>query len=405
MNWALLQIRRRAALLVLAGGAGALFIANILAKRWFPPAEFTTWAYLTTILTFFFSFSLLGSEQLIVRSARELGGRMVVPRDAALLNIGCFLVFLAVFAGLLDGRIFKGFRLGILAVPVLVSVGLLQVVYQLERVRNRLVNAQFVYTSWRFVLIPLIPAALALSMPAPAEKVVLGALLIGLITATLVLVKERRNIAIAAIPTDSRSVFLPFLVSLGTIAILNLADRTALEYSRGGQVFSNYVYLQAILASPFNILAGYFGFREAVAYRQRYSRSLALRDAGKAMALAGSLVLGWSLVCYFGRQSLALAWDPVVWAMVGLVSVLRCGYQVLSAAMGVHGSAKAIYAVNAATLVGLALFWVLASHGLLALRSVVCSYALLWGLRFLAYARFLAASPCAFGEARSSAVS
>ena len=288
---------RELPLLVLGGGAGATFLANVVARKMFTAAQFVDWAYLTSLVALFFSFSLLGSEQLIVRLARATDGAFELPRQAIGYIAASFVAFLLAYVVALDGRVFA-YRLGFGAVPVLVSVSAIQLTHQLERARGNLLAAQVALNAWKVVLLPVaVLAAVALE----ERRAVTAALVIGSAFAAWLLLRLRGVFRATPGGGEAGRVFLPFLLSLGVLSALNIADRVTLEKVHASAEFARYVYLTTILVTPFGILSAYFGFKEAVQYRTVYSAAVLRRDAARTMLLATGCVAGWSVLCYATR--------------------------------------------------------------------------------------------------------
>lgn len=372
-------------LALLGGGAGSVFLANIIAKNVFTPEQFVYWAYLITLVTFFFSFSLLGSEQLIIRSAKNHGRLLVIPRDSVWLISASFLVFLFIYLFVLDGRLLQ-YRLGATAVPVLTSIGAIQVVYQLERACNRLFASQFVLNGWKLVLVPLLIFSISwMARERRAEFVIAGALLIGFVAAAGIFQRARSNLLIKSTASDARQVFVPLMLSLGIMAVLGIADRVVLEKVEEPSAFAEYVYLVTIIAAPFNILSSYFGFRQAVRYRYECSSSHVRSDALRTIALATGLVAAWSALCYITRNLSGVSTDFTLWVLLGAVAVVRCGYSVLSAAMGVRGTAAAIYTANLLTAGGLLLYAYIGIAAGASVAAISAGYLAVWSIRFVAY--------------------
>lgn len=369
-------------MLLLAGGAAGVYLANILARRSFSEAQFVEWAYATSLTAFFFSFSLLGSEQLIVRAAYENGARLAVPKRAAILIAGSFVAFLLGYALVLDGRLFA-YRMGVASVPVLVSIGVIQVVYQCERARGQLLAAQVVFNAWKYAL----PLLVLLGPPVrgAAEFAVSSALISGLLVTCVVARRASSSLALGDQARDVGRVYLPFMLSLGTMAMLGMADRYVLEKIYRPEEFAAYVYLVTLVTTPFNFLSGYFGFQEAVRYRNSYSRRAVRRDAFRKMGSTSVLVVAWSATCFAARGFLSLPFDVWLWALLGALSVIRCGYAVLSAAMGVRGSPRAIYFANGTCVLAVAAFAGLAVTVSASLLSVVGGYVAVWLIRWIVY--------------------
>lgn len=371
---------------ILVGSAGALFLANILAKNIMTPEQFIEWAYLTSLVTFFFSFSLLGSEQLIMRSAKVDGGALLMPVQSARLILVSFFAFLVFYVLVLDGRLFA-YRLGKNAIPVILCVGIIQLVYQIERAQGHLANAQFSLNTWKYALLCLvfiIPAA-----GITAEIAVIIALLVGIVPAIVLIARTRKCLGIKDIQTDAGRIFLPFMLSLGAMAILGIADRIVLEKIQSPGVFAAYVYMATILATPFNILAGYFGFKEAVRYRTSCSPQMVRSDVLRTLSLATILVIGWSVLCYSTRTISNLPFDPSVWSILGFLSILRCGYGVVSAAMNIRGSPFVMYVGNAVTVVALVVFGYVALQTRASIQSSLLGYTAVWSTRFFLFSWFL----------------
>jgi hypothetical protein len=392
------RIRADVSLFLLGAGAASVFLANIVAKNVFTEVQFVDWAYLTSLVAFFFSFSLLGSEQLIIRLARNDQERLEIPRSAARLLIISFLAFLLVYAFVLDGRLFE-YRLGVTAVPILLSVGVIQLVYQVERARGHLFGSQFVVNSWKLALLPLVFVAAWLVPTRRAELAIGGALLVGLIASGAILRSAWMRLDVRAIKSDAHRVFVPFMLSLGTMALLGILDRSVLEKVHDPAKFAGYVYMTTLLVTPFNIFSSYVGFREAVRYRRAYSSTSVRADTLRITVITTGLVIVWFVLCFLTRRLTHLPLDYGLWVVMGLISVVRCGYGVLSAAMGVRGSAGAMYTANALT-VGAIAFYAIVAVGLgVSVTMIAVGYLAVWVVRFGAYFGLITKFPSETEEA------
>jgi hypothetical protein len=383
MGWLTARFRDKLPLAILSAGAGALFLANVVARRVLTDVQFVSWAYLTTLIAFFFSFSLLGSEQLLVRTARDIGGKLELPIQSARYIGLSFIAFALLYWLVLDGRMLR-YELGLNAILVLVSVGAFQIVYQLERAGGHLVAAQLAMNGWKLILLPSVALAAIVAPEQRTEATIGAALIAGLILTGVLFRRARRRTTLVRVPTDAGHVFLPFMFSLGIMSVLGLADRAVLERLHQPEAFAGYVYLVTILGSPFNILASYFGFREAVRYRRAYTRAAARSDALRTMAVSSGLVLAWYALCYATRDISGVTFDMTVWGILGVIAVVRCGYGVLSAAIAVRGSPGAMYGVNALTAAGLALFAAVALSARAPVPVIIAGYGGVWCIRFLA---------------------
>jgi hypothetical protein len=276
------------------------------------------------------------------------------------------------------------YRLGLAAVPVLASVSAIQVAHQLERARGRLLAAQIVLNAWKVALLPIALLAAVALEERRAEVAVTSALLVGSGVAAWLLLRLRQVFRATPGGGDAGRLFLPFLLSLGVLSALNIADRVALEKVHASAEFARYVYVTTILVTPFGILSAYFGFKEAVRYRTAYSASVLRRDAARTTLLATGGVAAWLVVCYATRGISGVTFDAGLWLLLGLLSVLKCGYGVLSAAMGVRGTARAMYLANLATVLALALYVVAAIAGRASVISIAAGYVLVWAIRCVA---------------------
>ncbi|ABC84044.1 hypothetical protein Adeh_4280 [Anaeromyxobacter dehalogenans 2CP-C] len=240
-------------------------------------------------------------------------------------------------------------------------------------------------------MLPLVTASVIFERH-PAEFAVVGALAVGLIVSATVLYGARHSVRVAPVATDVGSVAVPFVLSLGLMALLNTVDRFTLEKIHSPTVFAEYVYAVTILSTPFTILSSYFGFKEAVRYRKQYSRNGVRKDALRTVAISALQVIAWSVACYLTRQLSGLTFDLSLWILLGILSAVRCGYGILSAAMGIRGTASAIYWSNSITAISLAAFGFTAILLRVPVIAVVAGYVLVWVLRFVAYFVFLTES-------------
>lgn len=370
---------------ILVLGAGAAFASNIAARALLDVEAFTNWAYLTTLASVFLSFSLLGTEQLIVRSSRlNEAGSSVIPESVVKLIASAAAIFALVFVLFVDGKVVS-YRLGTSAVLMLASVGVVQVTYQGFRARRELMHAQVVMNGWRFMLLPSVAVIGWLGVPHGAELAFGLALAVGASIALSLAWHRRPLFRVGSVRSDANQVAVPFALSLGTLAVLNVIDRVVVERSLGGTAFSGYFYNSVVLSTPFMLLANYVGFSEAMRYKESYSKTAVVKDAFQVGVLVTGAAVVWGVGCYVLADVVGLDFNPVVWGCVLLVCVLRCVYAVASAAMGVRGSGAQIVAANLVSLSFLGFLWGVSEVYEVSLAMIVVGFVLAWSSRVAAY--------------------
>jgi hypothetical protein len=214
-----------------------------------------------------------------------------------------------------------------------------------------------------------------------AEAAIAVALGLGLLSVVLISGRSRTNIVVDDAGAGLGRLFPPFFLSLGAMAALGVADRIVLERLRHPDAFAAYVYMVTILATPFALLSSYFGFKDAVRYRREFCREALRSDLLRALATSAVLVLAWSLACYLTRSLSGVTYDASLWGILGGLSIIRCGYGVLSAAMAVRAGAFGMYAVNAVTAVALVAYAAWAIRTDASMVGVVGGYMAVWSIR------------------------
>ncbi|WP_396956738.1 hypothetical protein [Nitrosomonas sp.] len=375
---------------VMATGAGALFLTTFLLRLYANPETFSAWSYLVTYITFFFSFALLGAEQLIIRCAEVTSsGHIRITRATAyflMLGAGTFLVVALV---VLNGQLFDYKIHPINLIFLLLAIMGLLILYQTNRLSGAHIIGQTAMNLWRLVLLLAISGALLFDLPLQIEVlltiVMTFSALIGLVISP--------NVAQVRLITTCRpegALFSAFAVSLLTMAILGIFDRLVLENVPfyNGLGFEDYFYLMTLVVFPFNLLGSYIGyvaarqFRDTLLPRQFFVFTLLI------LVGTGIAAMLWSglLVFVIGSEQIGLPDVSVlVWGLIILLIEIKTAYALLSSATAVRASAKALFLANGFTIIVIIIAGISSYYWVTSTEQVILAFITVWASRYFSF--------------------
>ncbi|TOB78987.1 hypothetical protein CGK00_04480 [Vibrio parahaemolyticus] len=373
--------KRHVSSLVLITCAASFFFANIIAKNIMDSSDFATWTYLVAMIAFFFSFSTLGQEQLILRFSQKYNDNIEIELYTLISILLSILLFMP-----LSFMIFGGNEVGIdtgyiVILSILASV--CKVSYQIYRVRECFFLAQVSLNFWKLAVLILLLLYYLLKV----ELIFILSLSIGIIL-LCIQIKIVKITSIAYVK-DRFSYSFNYFISMGVMSLFVYSERFILEGKVTSLELSEYLYAMTISLSPYAIIASYLGFKEAVKYKNKFSLTI-LRDdillGFRALVLFS--VFWFSILKFFSSYiGLILSLETTILLMA--IGIVKCLYSYLSSAMTIVMSSKVMFKVNLITVVSSAIFYIILNSFISSISLVLLFILLLWLARSLSVTYFL----------------
>ena len=362
-----------------------MFLTSVIIRIYGTPEQFQTWSYISTYLTLFFSFSVLGAEQLIIRFSTYENGKGITLTYA---TIQLFMIGSAIFLGLflfvMNGRLFAYTIAPVNAVVLLVAISVLQASYQKNRLLGANTLGQFTFNLWRVVLFTILSGMLLMQEAFDLERIV-TLVLAGCAVIAYLLSGHRIPVHIEKHYKGEVGIFLALAISLCCMSALGLLDRFMIEKAAAyeGLNFEDYFYLITLVVFPFNILASYIGYVMARIFKAEMRKDVFLRLSMKVIFGSIGLSILWCGLLSLGADWLSLpSINMTSWVILIVLIVLRCGYAVLSAAVSVRAPYHCILLSNLISLSGLMIVAYLGIAFATILEHIIGLYALAWLARY-----------------------
>lgn len=375
-------------LTVMASGAGALFLTTLLLRLHTSPETFSAWSYLATYITFFFSFALLGAEQLIIRCAEVTSeGYIRITRATAyFLTLGA-VIFLTVALVVLNGRLFDYVIQPINLVLILLAIMGLLILYQINRLSGAHVIGQTAMNLWRLALLLVIGGTIPFNLTIQIETLLTIVMLLSALIG-LAISPNLMQTRLIATSHPEGAIFAAFAVSLLTMSILGIFDRLVLENAihYNGLGFEDYFYLMTLVVFPFNLLASYIGyvaarqFRDGLLPRRFFMLTLWI------LAGTGITALLWSGLLILGGESIGLPNIGVLaWGLIILLIAIKTAYALLSSATAIRANAKALFLANGFTTIVLIVVGVTSYYWITSTEQVLLVFIVVWLGRYFSF--------------------
>jgi O-antigen/teichoic acid export membrane protein len=371
-------IYRHASLILLAGFSVCYFFAIILARKTFDAEDFYIWSALATVITMAFTFCFLGAEQLFVRFSTVDGKNVLINWGTIMSMILGFILFVIAIAVLSE---LYFFRIGaywpyiIISLAVAVFVGL----YNFKRLTAAFLVSQVFANGWKLVLLLCV---IVFPFAEPA-LIVLGALAISTILSIGLFAVQsgRLIISFEAMPEGWLQLQFSFFLSLLTLLLLGNLDRLMITRFISAAAFSNYFYLVTLLIQPFGLLSNYFGFREAAMLKRHFSRRAFQRKLQIIFALSAVSYAAWFAALFAARDFLKLPVHYEYFFACSTIVICRNIYALMSALVGMRGSARQILTSNLITILFVPFAVAATILAGVSIGNVLTMIAMLWILR------------------------
>ncbi|WP_413705340.1 hypothetical protein [Pseudomonas sp. Pseusp16] len=371
--------------LLMCAGSGALFLSNLLTKRYLSPQDYLFLSYFITITTILSSFALGGMEQLIIRYCKHTNNTIEIDKTSLISIIAAMIISL-IASPLITTTLLPSSLAAPWILLLTLSFSLTLINYNVARVRSGFVEAQISSGMWKIaaflgVFVCCIKLSDNLQTALLVGMVVAGALNIYLIKkniSSLVVVKGR---------SSTISTGLAFSFSLAIMTVLGTFDRVLAEKLSGQTLFAEYVYFSMILIFPFNMIASYVGFREAIFFKNKFSADLIKRKAWSLFVKITILFVIFGGCVYFLSPLINL---KTTWQNMTLSYFLvctKCIYSIFSSVMGSRATAKEIWTSNiysAVAIIAITAIFIMLDNDI-TINSLLMLFIVLWASRTIIF--------------------
>lgn len=351
----------------------AYFVANIIAKKFFSTDDFNTWIYIVSLLTFFSTFAMMGQDQLLLRFCKIKRRSIIIDKLSITLAFSSLIIFIPLSL-LLFGNNTMGIR-PIEITCLIILFSFCKLAYQLIRIQKLFLLAQLSLNGWKLILLFMIVFVAYIGV----ANLFLISFVFGAVI-FLVAISRSRIKEVKKSETILKYSF-GYFFSMGVMAIFVYFERFLIEGKITASEYTDFLYLLTISLSIFSILASYFGFKEAVKYKEFFSYQGVKRDLLKVLNITVPLSIIWSLFIYFTSPLLELRVDVESLLLISIIGVFKCLYSILSSAMAVRMTFNDILFINLMTILMFVIFYIFTIEFVKNITFLLIIIALCWLLR------------------------
>lgn len=379
-------IEERADFIWMLLGAGAAYATNIVFAHSLSSASFVVFSTILTFSMWASTFSLLGSDQLVIRNSRVSDGNIHIPEGyekiyfhtSILFAVVSFFIFLWIFGFFCSALIS--------AVSFIFSRQIID--FTSHRLTGNYAAAQIEKNLWRICLLAISCFVFIIGKDVGDSEIflffffsVLAAKLCSRIFFRPVnLIKDNG-------PADL-SLWWPFFVSMLLMNAMTHGDRFVASIM-GNDYAAEYLLLQTVILFPVSIFQNYFGIRDAVSFKAHTDIKKINIKLAKSAAIGG-LVSASLVLIYFLSESFHLLprYADLGLGLVcvfGITGFFRICYSSLSAAMSVSGDKFSVRVGNYGTLIPAAVIASSFFYVDLTPFSLSFAFLLVWISRFFSF--------------------
>ena len=369
-------------------GACALFLTTLLLRLYSDQEIFLAWSYIATYVTLFFSFALLGAEQLIIRYAEitHQGVIQITKSTITFLILGG-ITFLFVAITVINGYLFDYTFHPLSLIPLLLATMGILILYQINRLTGMLAIGQLVMNMWRIILCLVIGLAVFFNISVKIELILTVIMIINLLIGYSI-TPQINQLQIKKSYQSEGEIFVAFAISLLIMTILGIFDRLILDHSLNysGISFEDYFYLMTLVVFPFNLLGSYIGYVAARHFREKLTLYHFLTLTLQTIIGTFIAAIIWiNLLEYFTTWLDLPSVSKFSWALIAILIVIKTAYALLSAATAVKAKAKALFLANGVTTMILILIGTFCYYYATSIEEVIMAFTLAWLSRYFLY--------------------
>jgi O-antigen/teichoic acid export membrane protein len=150
-----------------------------------------------------------------------------------------------------------------------------------------------------------------------------------------------------------------FLLSLGTISLINYGDRFFIESRFGLDELGSYFFFINLFLFPFTLLQSYVGFKELISFKLLYNHSLLVKKLNQilrySILFAIFLFVFAFLIDFFGFYKIDLLKNLQMIVLFLILGIIKVIYSIFSSAMGAICDNKMLYKTNMYSIISILL--------------------------------------------------
>lgn len=382
-------MKKHFSFLIMASGAGSLYMANILFKDILSPSDYGLYSLILTYVAMLYSYGYLGLEQTFIRVS-DFNKTTLLSSKGLVTTMGILLLTFPLLSVILF-RV-ESPQLGFYSLwGVFSGITLLMLLYNILRLNEQFGLSQLIVSLWRILLFVVafyfISTGDALSMSL-FPVLLMSFIFIGILIGFIGLYKIRFTFNNEGI-RDKKQIFrlsIGFAVSMLNMTLLGTGDKFLIENYLGLDQLGEYFYISSLFLYPFLLLQNYVGFKELV----RFKKFIDIKTMNTVLRKVLLGAMGFS-VLIFAMVYFAVAMgllpemvfsNPTIVILLIGMGMLRLCYAPISAAMGAIANPEMLKKANIISTVFSILLLLLCFYIFdLSVESIVLGFFSLWLLR------------------------
>lgn len=352
-------INKHFSLLVLVLASGAFFLTNIILKEHLSSENYGLYSIFITYISLLSSFGMLGLEQVIMRNSKILSDKVIISKNL-LIPIILSILFVSILGSYLFINNYNISATYIFLSIITLLVILTKLISNLFRLLSMFTFSQIALNLWKLALflVLLILIFRGESINIKDINSIIFLLLVVTMFMVFFIIRRVKFSHTISIESFFSQAFL-FLLSLGTISLINYGDRFFIESRFGLDELGSYFFFINLFLFPFTLLQSYVGFKELISFKLLYNHSLLVKKLNQilrySILFAIFLFVVAFLIDFFGFYKIDLLKNLQMIVLFLILGIIKVIYSIFSSAMGAICDNKMLYKTNMYSIISILL--------------------------------------------------
>jgi len=390
MNFALKQrISNNSSIIVMAAGAGSLFLLNLILKEELSPRDFGLYSLLVTFIATVNSFGLIGIEQVILRKSSLQEGDQKITLSSSISTLLFISFLILVIIGIITTYLGL-YGWNILHVLLTFSIGVIMLTYNIMRLLKRYHLSQILLNLWRVsLLIFVLIAYLTNSFPLNYNVINNVILFFVVVSACVCFYYYFKNVKLCKISfknilKEDLIITGYFFLSLLTATIIAQGDRYFVENSFSLEKLGLYVFYSTLVLYPFNFIQNYLGFKFLIDFKLSENiRGNLFRKLKNVTFLIIPIVVSIfvliNLLENFVDINISLHYELII--IFALTGITKLFYSVFSSLIGAKAEARALRNMNVFFIIIISMIFMLSFSFITTIEGIALLFLCYWLFR------------------------
>ena len=346
--------------------------------------EYGQFSLVLTFVSLIFSFSLLGLEQVMMRTAivEEHG----VKLDRKVIS---YLLPILIISALIFTFVLRSYYPDISILELFLFVifsSLLMFFYNLFRLKSAFSISQLVGNGWKIVL--LFPILLIPTLGFDNFFSLLVFILGAVLCLTLFYGYKTLSFELFKSTDQIYGLWFNFSITLLLLSLIGYSDRYLVEAYLGLEAVGEYFYYLTVILFPYMLFQNYFGFKELPQFKQGLTLELLYSKLRKVILfsiLLSLILLGFFLILNdFEELNQLHITNYILVLILMLTGIVKVLYSIFSAAIGARAKAEEIKRINLFTLGSIVVVIILLmTFSALSIELIALAYMFIWMIRVM----------------------